>query len=129
VGRSRGKVNQQRVNLDGFASRTPTLVLIAGQRKGRPSPGLVISPACPVGLSLRVSRSETEDERKKTSPRHGLDLAVAAEVDGGCPDQPELPAGRDRKDLQLAEISRLGAGATPANIWPWCWRFFFPPSS
>ena len=111
VGRIRF-MDQQRVNLDGFAVEDPELGLVALRSPHDPEPGLVIRDG-------RVAEMDGVAERDFDSldayiARHGLDLAVAAEV-MALPDT-ELARRAVSPDVPRAEIIRLCAGATPAKL-------------
>ena len=111
VGRIRF-MDQQRVNLDGFAVEDPDLGLVALRSPHDPEPGLVISDG-------RVTEMDGVAEEDFDSldayiARHGLDLSVAAEV-MALPDT-ELARRAVSPDVPRAEIIRLCAGATPAKL-------------
>ncbi len=111
VGRIRF-MDQQRVNLDGFAVEDPDLGLVALRSPHDPEPGLVISEG-------RVTEMDGVAEEDFDSldayiARHGLDLSVAAEV-MALPDT-ELARRAVSPDVPRAEIIRLCAGTTPAKL-------------
>ena len=111
VGRIRF-MDQQRVNLDGFAVEDPDLGLVALRSPHDPEPGLVISEG-------RVTEMDGVAEEDFDSldayiARHGLDLSVAAEV-MALPDT-ELARRAVSPDVPRAEVIRLCAGATPAKL-------------
>jgi propanediol dehydratase large subunit len=111
VGRIRF-MDQQRVNLDGFAVEDPDLGLIALRSPHDPEPGLVISDGRVVEMD-GVAEHDF-DSLDAYIARHGLDLAVAAEV-MALPDT-ELARLAVRPDVPRAEVIRLCAGATPAKL-------------
>ena len=111
VGRVRF-MDQQRVNLDGFAVEDPGLGLVALRSPGDPEPGLVIKDG-------RVTELDGVAEPDFDSidayvARHGLDLTVAEEA-MSLPDA-EFARRAVSPDVPRAEIIRLSAGATPAKL-------------
>src|SRR3984957_7932063 len=111
VGRIRF-MDRQRVNLDGFAVENAELGLVALRSPGDPEPGLVIKDG-------RVTELDGVAEPDFDSidayiARHGLDLAVAAEVMSLS--DAEFARQVVRPDVPRAEIIRLSAGATPAKL-------------
>ena len=105
-------MDQQRVNLDGFAVEDPGLGLVALRSPGDPAPGLVISAG-------RVTELDGVAEPDFDSidmyiARHGLDLTVAEEA-MSLPDA-EFARRVISPDVPRAEIIRLSAGATPAKL-------------
>ncbi|HEY1623839.1 MAG TPA: propanediol/glycerol family dehydratase large subunit [Streptosporangiaceae bacterium] len=111
VGRIRF-MDQQRVNLDGFAAEDPDLGLAALRSPHDPEPSLVVTDG-------RVTELDGTPEAAFDSidtyiARHGLDPAVAAEVMA----LPEVGFARMLVDpaVPRAEIIRLSAGATPAKL-------------
>ena len=111
VGRIRF-MDQQRVNLDGFAIENAELGLTAIRSPHDPEPGLVITDG-------RVTELDEVPEAEFDSidtyiARHGLDLSVA----------PEAMALSDVAFARLMvdpavprhEVVRLSAGATPAKL-------------
>src|SRR6202451_433266 len=111
VGRIRF-MDQQRVNLDGFAVEDPDLGLIALRSPHDPAPGLVVRDGRVVEMD-GVAEQDF-DSLDAYIARHGLDLAVAAEV-MALPDT-ELARLAVRPDVPRAEVIRLCAGATPAKL-------------
>ena len=111
VGRIRF-MDQQRVNLDGFAVEDPGLGLVALHSPHDPEPGLVISGGRVVEMD-GVAEQDF-DSLDAYIARHGLDLAVAAEV-MALPDT-ELARRAVRPDVPRAEVIRLCSGATPAKL-------------
>jgi propanediol dehydratase large subunit len=111
VGRIRF-MDQQRVNLDGFAVEDPGLGLVALRSPGDPAPSLVIRDG-------RVTELDGVAEPDFDSidayiARHGLDLTVAGEA-MSLPDT-EFARRVISPDVPRAEIVRLSAGATPAKL-------------
>ena len=111
VGRIRF-MDQQRVNLDGFAVEDPGLGLVALRSPGDPAPGLVISAGRVTELD-GVAEPDF-DSIDSYIARHGLDLTVAGEA-MGLPDA-EFARRVVSPDVPRAEIIRLSAGATPAKL-------------
>jgi propanediol dehydratase large subunit len=111
VGRIRF-MDQQRVNLDGFAVEDPGLGLVALRSPHDPEPGLVIRDGRVVEMD-GVAEQDF-DSLDAYIARHGLDLSVAAEV-MALPDT-ELARRAVRPDVPRAEVIRLCAGATPAKL-------------
>jgi propanediol dehydratase large subunit len=111
VGRIRF-MDQQRVNLDGFAVEDPGLGLVALRSPADPEPGLVISGG-------RVTELDGVAEPDFDSidayiARHGLDLAAGPEAMGLS--DAEFARRVVSPDVPRAEIIRLSAGATPAKL-------------
>ena len=111
VGRIRF-MDQQRVNLDGFAVENPDLGLAALRSPHDPEPSLTVTDG-------RVTELDGTPEAEFDSidtyiARHGLDVAVAAEVMA----LPDVEFARLLVDpaVPRAEIIRLSAGATPAKL-------------
>ena len=111
VGRIRF-MDQQRVNLDGFAVENPELGLTAMRSPRDPDPSLVVKDGRVVELD-DVPEAEF-DSIDTYIARHGLDLAVADEVMGLT----DVAFARLLVDpaVPRAEIVRLSAGATPAKL-------------
>ena len=112
VGRIRF-MDQQRVNLDGFAVEDPDLGLVALHSPHDPEPGLVISDG-------RVAEMDGVAEQDFDSldayiARHGLDLSVAAEVMA----LPDTELARVLALLRPAELglamTKLRGRRTPSN--------------
>jgi propanediol dehydratase large subunit len=111
VGRIRF-MDQQRVNLDGFAVEDPGLGLVALRSPGDPAPSLVITDGRVTELD-GVAEADF-DSIDTYIARHGLDLTVADEA-MGLPDT-EFARRLISPDVPRAEIIRLSAGATPAKL-------------
>ncbi len=111
VGRIRF-MDQQRVNLDGFAVENPELGLVALRSPADPEPGLVISGG-------RVTELDGVAEPDFDSidayiARHGLDLAAAPEAMSLS--DAEFALRVISPGVPRAEIIRISAGATPAKL-------------
>src|SRR3954469_18513333 len=111
VGRIRF-MDQQRVNLDGFAHEDPALGLVAMNGPHDPLPSLVVEAGRVVEMDGRaVADFDTLDAMIAT---HGIDLAVADEAmalsDVGFARLFVDPA------VPRAEVVRLVAGTTPAKL-------------
>jgi propanediol dehydratase large subunit len=111
VGRIRF-MDQQRVNLDGFAAENPDLGLTALRSPHDPEPSLTVTGG-------RVTELDGTPEAEFDSidtyiARHGLDVAVAAEAMALA----DVEFARLLVDpaVPRAEIIRLSAGATPAKL-------------
>jgi propanediol dehydratase large subunit len=111
VGRIRF-MDQQRVNLDGFAVEDPELGLTALRSPRDPSPSLVVEDG-------RITELDGVPEAEFDSidayiARHGLDLSVAAETMALS----DVAFARLLVDpaVPRQEIVRLSAGATPAKL-------------
>ena len=124
VGRVRF-MDQQRVNLDGFAVENPELGLAALRSPHDPPPSLVITDG-------RVTELDGVPEAEFDSidtyiARHGLDLAVAAEAmalsDVAFARAAGRPGGAAARDHPAA------ARAPPRPSWPGCWPCCARPSS
>ena len=111
VGRVRF-MDQQRVNLDGFAVENPELGLAALHSPHDPPPSLVITDGRVTELD-GVSEAEF-DSIDTYIARHGLDLSVAEEVMALS----DVAFARLLVDPAVPrhEIIRLSAGATPAKL-------------
>jgi len=105
-------MDEQRVNLDGFAVESAELGLIAYDSPHDPTPSLRIVDGRVVEMD---SRAEADfDSIDEFVARHGLDLSVAPEAMG----LDDTVAARMIVDLSVprAEIIRLVAGMTPAKL-------------
>ena len=105
-------MDQQRVNLDGFAVEDAELGLTALHSPHDPAPSLVIRDGRVVELD-GVPEAEF-DSIDAYIARHGLDLGVAAEAMA----VPDVDFAQRLVDpaVPRAEIVRLSAGATPAKL-------------
>jgi propanediol dehydratase large subunit len=111
VGRIRF-MDQQRVNLDGFAVEDVGLGLIALRSPDDPEPGLVISGGRVVEMD-GVAEGDF-DSIDSYIARHGLDLASGTEA-MALSDVQFARLAVD-PDVPRAEVIRLSAGATPAKL-------------
>ena len=105
-------MDQQRVNLDGFAVEDPELGLIAFDSPHDPQPSLVVRDGRVVEMD---GRAEADfDVIDEFIARHGLDLAVAEEAMA----LEDLAYAHMvvRPDVPRSEIVRLAAGMTPAKL-------------
>ena len=106
-------MDEQRVNLDGFAVEDPSLGLVAFDSPGDPAPSLV------VGAGGRVveldGRAEADfDVIDAFIASHGIDVDVAAEV--MALDDVDLARMLVDVAVPRSEVVRLAAGATPAKL-------------
>ncbi len=111
VGRIRF-MDQQRVNLDGFAHEDVDLGLIAMNSPADPRPSLVIEDGVVVELDGRAAADF--DALDALIAGHGLDLSVAAEA--MALDDVALARMFVDPAVPRAEIVRLVAGITPAKL-------------
>jgi propanediol dehydratase large subunit len=105
-------MNEQRVNLDGFATPAPELGLVAFNGLNDPKPSLTIRDNRIVEMD---GRSESEfDSIDEFIARHGLDLSVAQEAMAIA----DIDFARRLVDPNhsRAEIVRLSSGMTPAKL-------------
>jgi propanediol dehydratase large subunit len=111
VGRIRF-MDQQRVNLDGFAHENVDLGLIAMNSPADPEPSLVVRDGEVVELDGRPSADF--DSLDALIATHGLDLSVADEAMG----LDEIALARMFVDpgVPRGEVIRLVAGTTPAKL-------------
>src|ERR1700733_12297679 len=115
AGRPVGRVrfmDNQRVNLDGFAKEAPALGLIALRSPHDPEPGLVISGGRVVELDGVAE--DNFDAIDAYIARHGLDLTASSEAMGLS--DVDFARRLVSPDVPRAEIVRLSAGATPAKL-------------
>jgi propanediol dehydratase large subunit len=111
VGRIRF-MDEQRVNLDGFAREDPALGLVAMRSPADPAPSLRVAGGEVVELDGKA-RDEF-DTIDRFIAGHGLDLSVAAEAMALA----DVAAARLFVDpaVPRAEVIRLVAGMTPAKL-------------
>src|ERR1700761_6649829 len=111
VGRIRF-MDEQRVNLDGFAREDPALGLVALASPADPAPSLRVVDGVVVELDQKA-RAEF-DTIDRYIAVHGLDLAVAEEAMA----LGDVEAARLFVDpaVPRAEVIRLVAGMTPAKL-------------
>jgi propanediol dehydratase large subunit len=111
VGRIRF-MDQQRVNLDGFAHEDVGLGLIAMNSPHDPQPSLVIEDGVVVEMDGRAAAEF--DALDSLIAAHGLDLAVADEA--MSMDDVALARMFVDPGVPRSEVVRLVAGATPAKL-------------
>lgn len=105
-------MNEQRVNLDGFATPAPELGLVAFNGPNDPAPSLVITDGRITELD---GRTESEfDSIDSFIAMHGLDLEVANEAMAIN----SLDFARRLVDPNISrlDIVRLASGMTPAKL-------------
>ncbi|MFZ4485724.1 MAG: propanediol/glycerol family dehydratase large subunit [Candidatus Nanopelagicales bacterium] len=105
-------MDEQRVNLDGFAVENPGLGLIAFNSPGDPEPSLVIEAGRIVEMDSR--RVEDFDVLDSFIAGHGIDLNVAEEAMA----LDSLTFARMIVDPNIprTEVVRLAGGMTPAKL-------------
>src|SRR5919107_4340354 len=111
VGRIRF-MDQQRVNLDGFAHEDVGLGLVAMASPHDPAPSLVIEDGRVVEMDGR--RVDDFDALDALIAGHGIDLAIAPEA--MARDEVEFARLFVDPAVSRAEIVRLVAGTTPAKL-------------
>src|ERR1700760_1755350 len=111
VGRIRF-MDEQRVNLDGFAREDPALALVALRSPADPAPSLRVAGG--VVVELDSKRRDDFDTIDRYIAAHGLDLTVAEEAMA----LDDVAAARLFVDpaVPRAEVVRLVAGMTPAKL-------------
>src|SRR6201994_786628 len=111
VGRIRF-MDEQRVNLDGFAREDPALALVALRSPADPAPSLRVAGG--VVVELDSKRRDDFDTIDRYIAAHGLDLTVAEEAMA----LDDIAAARLFVDpaVPRAEVIRLVAGMTPAKL-------------
>jgi propanediol dehydratase large subunit len=105
-------MNEQRVNLDGFATPAPELGLVAFNGPNDPAPSLVITDGRITELD---GRTESEfDSIDSFIAIHGIDLEVASEAMAIN----SLDFARRLVDPNISrlDIVRLASGMTPAKL-------------
>lgn len=105
-------MNEQRVNLDGFATPAPELGLVAFNGLNDPKPSLTIRDNRIVEMD---GRAESDfDSIDEFIARHGLDLSVAQEAMAIA----DIDFARRLVDPNhsRADIVRLSSGMTPAKL-------------
>lgn len=105
-------MNEQRVNLDGFATPAPELGLVAFNGLNDPKPSITIQENRIVEMD---GRSESDfDSIDEFIARHGIDLDVAEEAMA----IEDIDFARRLVDPNhsRAEIVRLSSGMTPAKL-------------
>ena len=105
-------MNEQRVNLDGFATPAPELGLVAFNGLNDPSPSLVINAGRIVEMD---GRDESDfDSIDEFIARHGIDLSVAQEA--MAIDSTEFARRLVDPNHSRKSIVRLASGMTPAKL-------------
>ncbi len=105
-------MNEQRVNLDGFATPAPELGLVAFDGPNDPKPSIKISDGRVVELD---GKSESDfDAIDEFIARHGLDLNLAPEA--MAIDSLEFARMLVNPNDSRKDIVRLAAGMTPAKL-------------
>jgi propanediol dehydratase large subunit len=105
-------MNEQRVNLDGFATPAPELGLVAFNGLNDPKPSLTIRDNRIVEMDGRIESDF--DSIDEFIARHGLDLSVAQEAMAIA----DIDFARRLVDPNhsRADIVRLSSGMTPAKL-------------
>lgn len=111
VGRIRF-MDQQRVNLDGFAHEDPDLGLVALHAPSDPAPSLVTHDGAVVEMDGRPA--EEFDAIDAMVASHGIDLSVAEEA--MALDDVAFARLFVDPSVPRAEVVRLVAGTTPAKL-------------
>jgi len=105
-------MNEQRVNLDGFATPAPELGLVAFNGLNDPSPSISINAGRIVEMD---GRSESDfDSIDEFIARHGIDLTVAQEA--MAIDSTEFARQLVDPNHSRKSIVRLASGMTPAKL-------------
>jgi len=105
-------MNEQRVNLDGFATPAPELGLVAFSGLNDPSPSLAIDAGRIVEMD---GRDESDfDSIDEFIARHGIDLTVAQEA--MAIDSTEFARRLVDPNHSRKSIVRLASGMTPAKL-------------
>jgi propanediol dehydratase large subunit len=105
-------MDRQPVNLDGFATPSPELGLVAFDSPGDPAPSITIREDRVVEMD---GRSEAEfDAIDEFIARHGIDTAVAEQAMDI--DSLEFARRLVHPEAPRAELVRLAAGMTPAKL-------------
>lgn len=105
-------MDQQRVNLDGFAVEEASLGLVAFDSPADPVPSLVVEGGAVVELDGR--RIEDFDVVDAFIAAHGIDVEVAAEA--MALDDVAFARMLVNVGVPRSEVIRLAAGATPAKL-------------
>src|SRR4051794_33315699 len=105
-------MDQQRVNLDGFAHEDIGLGLVALHSPHDPEPSLVVEDGVVTEMDSRLAADF--DSLDAMIAQHGLDLAVAAEAMA----MDDVAVARLFVDTSVprSEVARLVAGMTPAKL-------------
>jgi len=105
-------MNEQRVNLDGFATPAPELGLVAFNGLNDPVPSLAIDAGRIVEMD---GRAESDfDSIDEFIARHGIDLSVAKEA--MALDSTEFARRLVDPNHSRKSIVRLASGMTPAKL-------------
>jgi propanediol dehydratase large subunit len=105
-------MNEQRVNLDGFATPAPELGLVAFNGLNDPVPSLAIDAGRIIEMD---GRDESEfDSIDEFIARHGIDLSVAQEA--MALDSTEFARRLVDPNHSRKSIVRLASGMTPAKL-------------
>jgi propanediol dehydratase large subunit len=105
-------MNEQRVNLDGFATPAPELGLVAFNGLNDPAPSLLISAGRIIEMD---GRDESDfDSIDEFIARHGIDLSVAQEA--MALDSTEFARRLVDPNHSRKSIVRLASGMTPAKL-------------
>ena len=105
-------MNEQRVNLDGFATPAPELGLVAFNGPNDPAPSLVITDGRITELD---GRTESEfDSIDSFIAIHGIDLEVASEA--MAIDSLDFARRLVDPNISRLDIVRLSSGMTPAKL-------------
>lgn len=105
-------MNEQRVNLDGFATPAPELGLVAFNGLNDPKPSITIQENRIVEMD---GRSESDfDSIDEFIARHGIDLSVANEA--MAIDDLDFARRLVDPNHSRADIVRLSSGMTPAKL-------------
>ena len=105
-------MNEQRVNLDGFATPAPELGLVAFNGLNDPAPSLVIDAGRIVEMD---GHAESDfDSIDEFIARHGIDLSVAQEA--MALDSTEFARRLVDPNHSRKSIVRLASGMTPAKL-------------
>jgi propanediol dehydratase large subunit len=105
-------MNEQRVNLDGFATPAPELGLVAFNGLNDPVPSLAIDAGRIVEMD---GRAESDfDSIDEFIARHGIDLSVAQEA--MALDSTEFARRLVDPNHSRKSIVRLASGMTPAKL-------------
>lgn len=105
-------MDQQRVNLDGFAHEDPGLGLVALRAPRDPEPSLVVRDGSVLEMDGRAA--EEFDAIDAMVATHGIDVSVAAEA--MALDDTDFARLFVDPSVPRAEVIRLVAGTTPAKL-------------
>jgi len=105
-------MDEQRVNLDGFAVENPSLGLIAFNSPSDPEPSLLIEEGRVIEMDSRPS--EDFDILDSFIATHGIDLAVS--VEAMALDSITFARMIVDPNIPRTEVVRLAGGMTPAKL-------------